>query len=99
MEEGIDRPVTKDDPLVMPRIGSRRWIAWKLVQLAHRIYDATYYEQIIICGPTGKPITEFTINADEYGGGVSICDGPDAFGNGHSVHWTDGPPSWLMEGA
>jgi hypothetical protein len=80
----------------MPRVGSRRWIAWKLVQLAHRVYDAEYYEQITITGPDGEDLVEFVINADLYGGGVSMMTGHENFGEGYGVHWTDDyVPDWL----
>lgn len=82
----------------MPRVGSRRWIAWKLVQLAHRVFDAEFYERIVISGPDGEDIIEFEIVADLYGGGVSSQFGCDTFGDGYGVRWEDDyVPEWLAE--
>lgn len=84
---------------LLPRIGSRRWIAWKLVQLAHRIFNAEYHERIVVSGPDGEDIIEFVINGDLYGGGVSMQYGHDTFGDGYSVRWEDDyVPEWLTEG-
>lgn len=51
------------------KIGIRQWIAWKLVRIAHKLYDATYWE--VIKSPDG--FTNILIEANEYGGGVSAC--------------------------
>lgn len=86
-----------EEPLTgKPRIGSRRWIAWKLVQLAHRVFDAEYYERIVIHDPEGDELIEFVINADLYGGGVSSQTGWDSFAGGYHVAWYDNfHPDWL----
>lgn len=87
------------DPLELPRIGSRRWIAWKLVQLAHRIFDAEYYETITVTDSNGEEVVEFLIVSDLWGNGVSMQTGSTTFG-GYNVSWgTDVHPAWLEEGA
>lgn len=59
----------------MPKVGSRRWIAWKLVQLAAKLYDAEYTEHIMIHPSVGKSL-DITIIGDSYGCGISSIDGP-----------------------
>jgi len=59
---------------------SRRWIAWKLVQLAARIYDAEYHERITIRDYEGNPVIEWHVVSDLYGCGVSSQHGDTAFG-------------------
>lgn len=81
-----------DDSL---RPGTRRWIAWKLVQLAHRIYDATFYERITVAGPDGPEI-EIDIAADMYGGGVMSSYGHDRFGD-YQLTWDEFTPEWLND--
>jgi hypothetical protein len=85
------------DPPDMPRIGSKRWIAWKLVQVAHRFYNAEYYERIAIKDPDGDVAIEWVVNADLYGGGVSYCYGVlgDSFGGGYTATWEEFTPDWL----
>jgi len=72
------------------RIGSRRWIAWKLVQLAHRIYDAEYHERITITDEHGR-VGEFVIVADLYGCGVSSYSGPWKIGD-CKIAWEEFTP-------
>lgn len=78
----------------VPRFGNRRWIAWKLVQLAHRIYNAEFNERIVIQDFNGDDIAEWIINADLYGGGVSSSYGLDEFG-GFTATWGEFTPDWL----
>lgn len=80
----------------MPRIGSRRWIAWKLVQLAARIYDAESYERITITGPEGVVHTLDVVN-DGYGAGISGGNGRDEFGGYRLDLDFDYRPDWLDE--
>lgn len=64
------------------KMGIRQWIAWKLVCIAHKLYDATYWE--VIKSPDG--FTNILIEGDEYGGGVSAC---------MNVLWCESPPAEL----
>ncbi|MBB3752448.1 hypothetical protein FHT44_004960 [Mycolicibacterium sp. BK634] len=85
---------------LLPRVGSRRWIAWKLVQLAYRIFDADYYERIYIRDADGHLTFEAIISADLYGAGVSSIYGGvgSSLGAGSTVHWDDDyKPDWLDE--
>ncbi|NKY60450.1 hypothetical protein [Nocardia flavorosea] len=58
--------------------GARYWLAWKLVQVAHRVKDTTYWQVIRIPGRSAV-----LVEADTWGSGVSA-----AFG----VHWGDDDP-------
>lgn len=49
----------------------RQWIAWRIVRLAHRIYDATWWETVEIGN------TRILIEADNYGGGIQSIMGGD----------------------
>lgn len=55
-------------------MGPRKWLAWKLVQLAARLHDAEWEEVITVDVP-GWPLVHFAIVADEYGCGVSATSG------------------------
>lgn len=79
-----------DDPL---HIGSRRWIAWKLVQLAHRIYDASFYERITIKHKSGEVVCEIDVQSDMYGAGVMSMFGSE-FGD-YEIEWDEFKPEWL----
>lgn len=77
---------------------TRQWIAWKLVQLAHRIFDAEYYESIYINDSDGARICEAIICSDLYGGGVSVMYGGmgESLPEGATIHWDDDyKPDWL----
>lgn len=84
-------------PYQEPRIGNRRWIAWKLARIAHRIYDCDYYERIHITNPDGKVVFYADIAADLYGGGVSAMFGPVNFPEGWELHWDDDYDFWEDE--
>lgn len=56
------------------RLGPRRWIAWKLVQLASRIYQAEYEQTITVTPPQGHEI-EIHVIGDLYGCGISSTSG------------------------
>lgn len=70
----------------------RKWLAWKLVQVAARLYDAEWEESITITTPTGDGI-EIDVLGDEYGCGISgtsgIAWGPGetAVVNGWAFTW------------
>lgn len=51
-------------------LSPRRWVAWRLVCLAHRLYDATFYERIQLRNGYGDVVAEVCIEGDEYGAGV-----------------------------
>lgn len=52
----------------------RPWIAWKLVQLAHRVHNAEFSQTITIQPPTpGALVIE--IIGDAYGCGISSTSG------------------------
>ncbi|AEJ94057.1 hypothetical protein SEA_ERICMILLARD_146 [Mycobacterium phage EricMillard] len=85
---------------MIPHIGSRRWIAWKLVQLAARIYDAEYYERIHVTDALGREIFEAVIVGDSYGCGISSATAPAGrsarLPDGSTIHWDDDyKPDWL----
>ncbi|QDM57969.1 hypothetical protein SEA_NIHILNOMEN_154 [Mycobacterium phage NihilNomen] len=84
---------------MIPRIGSRRWIAWKLVQLAARIYDAEYYERLLIASGD-EELLEIFIIGDLYGCGISSTHGLNPGGTRElpncTIHWDDDyEPDWL----
>lgn len=78
-----------------PRPFSRRWIAWKLVQLAARLYDDEYAERIVIASDNGD-VGEFLIVSSVYGRGVSSYVGYDKVGN-CSITWEEFTPEWWNE--
>lgn len=75
------------------RIGPRRWIAWKLVQLAHRIHDAEFWERITIKDPDGSIVIEWQICADTYGRGIASRFGTSQFG-GYQASSEEFKPEW-----
>lgn len=84
----------------MPKPLTRRWLAWRLVQLAHRIFDAEYYERIYVNDGDGGLVFEAIICSDLYGGGVSSMYGAPGseIPVGSTVHWDDDyKPDWLTE--
>lgn len=54
----------------VPRIGSRRWIAWKLVQLAYRICDVDY-DEVLTVRVGGRTVATIEVSSNLYGNGVS----------------------------
>lgn len=75
-------------------LGLRRWLAWRLVQLSHRIADTTVTERIVIVAPDGGPVVEWEIEGDAYGGGVSSQTGLTHFAPGYTaLHIFDGEPT------
>lgn len=80
--------------MMIREIGIRRWCAWRLVQLAHRIADTTVTERIVIVAPDGGPVIEWEIEGDAYGGGVSSQHGLTYFTPGYTaLHIFDGVPT------
>jgi hypothetical protein len=74
-------------------LGLRRWLAWRLMQLAHRIADTTVTERIVIVAPDGGPVVEWEIEGDAYGSGVSSQTGLTYFSGGYTaLHIYDGEP-------
>ena len=61
------------------RISGRRWIAWKLVRLAHRIHDADYRQVVRLPGTE----RHLMIEGSEYGHGVTSSRG---------FEWHESPP-------
>ncbi len=51
-------------------LGFRRWLAWRLVRIASRLYDASFYERIQLRNGYGDVVAEILIEGDEYGCGV-----------------------------
>lgn len=81
-------------------LGVRRWVAWKLVQLAYKIHDPDYYERIYITDADGDEVFWANISADIYGCGVSSMYGyvGEVLPAGCMVHWDDDyRPDWLDE--
>lgn len=82
-----------------PRFPNRRWIAWKLVRLAHRIYDAEIYERIWIEDANGSLLFDAEICSDLYGDGVStFFAATHTLPAGSTVHHdNDHIPDWLED--
>lgn len=80
--------MVNDVVLRMPRIGSRRWIAWKLVQLAHRFYDAEYDEVCAVYDKQGQLISRWDIVGSEYGSGVSSQFAPGVE-RGYRIYYSE----------
>lgn len=76
---------------MLRHLGPRRWIAWKLVCLAHRIYDATHHETVRVINPDGVKILELLIQDDEYGGGIFAFESraPEGYEVEHLYRWPD----------
>lgn len=55
-------------------LGVRRWVAWRLVQLARLFYDAEWREFISIDTPDGKHL-RIDVVGDEYACGISSTSG------------------------
>lgn len=87
------------EPYQHPRPFNRRWIAWKLVQLAWRIYDPDYYERIYVLGPDGTLLFDAEISASLYGEGVSsmFCAGAELPAGTTIHHDHDYKPEWLED--
>lgn len=68
-----------------------RWVAWKLVRLAARIYDSEYLERIAVLDKKGNPVIEWLVVADGYGAGVSGSTGRDHFGS-YTAVWEEIDP-------
>lgn len=84
-------------PYQQPRIGNRRWIAWKLVQLAERIYDAEFYDRIRVVNNYGVTEWEAVVVGDLYGRGISSTRGHDEI-NHYRILWEhDYKPEWLED--
>lgn len=75
----------------VPKFGSRRWIAWKLVRIARRIYDAEYDERIIVTDPHGEELTVFEVVGDMYSCGISSQSGATTLGDGYGIAWVGVP--------
>ncbi|WPH57721.1 hypothetical protein [Mycobacterium phage WXIN] len=91
-------------PYQEPRIGNRRWIAWKLVQLAWRVYNPEYCQRIHITRPDGRQVFEAVIVADLYGNGVSSTIGVNPWDNEMSIpagstliYEDEYEPDWLTD--
>lgn len=58
------------------QLGYRRWLAWKLVQLAERIHPSQSEEVITVRSKfTGTTLVEIGVVEDLYGAGVSYVHG------------------------
>lgn len=53
---------------------ARKWLAWKLVQLAARLHHTEYVEAISILSPTGRQVY-IEVTGDSYGCGISSIHG------------------------
>ncbi|WP_044109812.1 hypothetical protein [Mycobacterium canetti] len=53
----------------------RKWLAWKLVQLAARLHDAEYRETISILSASSGSQVCIEVTGDCYGCGVSAIGG------------------------
>lgn len=61
-------------------LGVRRWIAWRLVQLATRIWDHETLQRIQIRNASGELVIEWESLANTYGHGVFSQHGRTEFG-------------------
>lgn len=59
----------------------KKWLAWKLVQLAARLHDAEWVEVLTAVSPSGHEI-RIEVMGDEYGCGIYSTTG---------LRWTDQP--------
>lgn len=66
----------------------RRWLAWKLQQLAVRIHDTEFHQLLSVYAPDGRRIVEWDVYADGYGAGVSSQD-THGCPSGYRVGWED----------
>lgn len=48
----------------------RRWIAWRLVQLAARIHDTEVREYVLLCDDDGAVVASVGVVGDGYGCGI-----------------------------
>ena len=64
---------------MIQELGLRRWLAWRIVQVARRICDTEFEERITITDEHGQ-VGEFVVVGDEYGCGISSYCGPYARG-------------------
>lgn len=55
----------------------RQWLAWRLVRIAHRLYDPEWYQCINITTATGREL-RINIIGDDYGCGISSTS---------EIHW------------
>lgn len=82
-------------------LGLRRYVAWKLVQLAHLLHDAEHYERLYITAAGGGEIFSAEIVGDEYGCGIATLNNRhwgEVLPAGCRVHWDDDyKPDWLDE--
>ena len=53
----------------------RRWIAWKLVCLAERIYCSVYEQEITVTNRRGENELTIWINGNLYGEGITAATG------------------------
>ena len=88
------------EPYQDPKFPNRRWIAWKLVQLAYRIYPhSEFYQRIYVRNADGDMIWEAEIVADLYGCGISSGYGRDGElppGSTIKLEW-EYDPDWLED--
>jgi hypothetical protein len=66
----------------------RKWVAWKLVQLAAKLYDAEHEEFISITELGGTEVARIWVTGDEYGSGVT--GGPTTIPGYKIVYGIDG---------
>ena len=52
----------------------RKWLAWKLVQLAHRLHDPEWVETLEINTKGGSQL-RINVLGDEYGCGITSMNG------------------------
>lgn len=77
-------------------LGIRRWIAWKLVQLAARVYYSELHQTLSVYAPDGHRIVQWLVVGDDYCAGTFPQDmhySPD----GYTVIWEDKWPDYMYE--
>ncbi|MDP7721809.1 hypothetical protein [Mycobacterium sp. TY814] len=52
----------------------RQWLAWKLVQIAHRLHAAEYQETVQITSD-GRHVCTISVIGDQYGCGITSMAG------------------------
>lgn len=77
-------------------LGLRRWLAWKLVQLAFKICNTEHHETLTVTTPDGQRIVEWLISGDAYGGGVFAQD-THGCPDGYIVEWAEKWPDYMNE--
>lgn len=83
--------MTEQAEFGIPRFMSRRWIAWRLIQLAYRIHDADFDDSLTIY-VGGRKVAEIGVLGNTYGNGVTSGHVLDTSVSVYNVDCIDGLP-------